>query len=303
MEHPAKRVLAQMDTTRFAETPQSSETPRHFSVKRPASGFLSSTEPDDDSSLRKARWRPATLALMLQLVALLMTSAIWTAIERYAGLEPNLYALAILQGCIAMLLSVVVRMDVWWWEIQILFPIGLLVMHQLALPSWIYFLGFVFFLSLFWTTFRTQVPFYPSRPDVWQRVAAYLPKDRRIHLIDIGSGLGDLIMYLARVMPESRFTGIEIAPLPWLVSRWRARIKSIGNAGFELGDYEMLDFAQYDVVFAYLSPAAMESLWQKASREMQPGSLLMSHEFEIPGVEPDCILQREGKPSIYVWHF
>jgi len=297
MEPHAKRVLAQMDESMF------SETPRHFSVKRPAPGFLSSTGPDDEGGLQKARWRPATLALMLQLSALLVTLAIWKSIGQYAGLEPNLYALVILQGCIAMLLSVVCRMDVWWWKIQILFPIGLLVMYQLALPPWIYFLGFVFSLSLFWTTFRTQVPFYPSRPDVWHRVAAYLPKDRHIHLIDIGSGLGDLIMYLARAMPESRFTGIEIAPLPWLISRCRARIRDIDNAGFVLGNYEMLDFAHYDVVFAYLSPAAMESLWQKASREMQPGSLLMSYEFEIPGAEPDSILQHEGKPSIYVWHF
>jgi hypothetical protein len=303
MEPNVKRVLAQMDTPGFTDSPQSSETPRHFSVKRPAPGFLSSQVPADERGLQKAGWKPATLALMLQLGALLMMLAIWMVIERYTGLEPDLYTLVILQGGIAMLLSVMCRMDIWWRAIQFLFPIGLLVTHQLALPSWIYFLGFVFFLSLFWTTFRTQVPFYPSRPDVWHRVAAYLPKDRHIHLIDIGSGLGDLIMYLARAMPESRFTGIEIAPLPWLLSRWRARLRGIGNAGFELGDYEMLDFAQYDVVFAYLSPAAMAALWQKASREMRPGSLLMSYEFEIPGAEPDCILQQEGKPSIYIWHF
>ncbi len=296
MEPHAKRVLVQADSSLFVETP------RHFSVKRPVAGFLSSAAPDDGQGLQKSGWKPAPLALMLQIAALPVTAAAQVVIGQYTGLVPDLYMLAILQGGSAMLLSVMCRMDVWWRAIQCLFPVGLLVMHQLALPSWIYFLGFVFFLSLFWTTFRTQVPFYPSRPDVWRRVAAYLPQDRHINLIDIGSGLGDLIMYLAGGMPQSRFTGIEIAPLPWLLSRWRARMRGISNAGFELGDYEMLDFAQYDVVFAYLSPAAMESLWQKASREMQPGSMLMSYEFEIPGAEPDCVLQLEGRPSIYVWH-
>lgn len=170
MEPNAKRVLAQMDTPGFTGSPQSSETPRHFSVKRPAPGFLSSQVPADERGLQKAGWKPATLALMLQLGALLMMLAIWMVIERYTGLEPDLYTLVILQGGIAMLLSVMCRMDIWWRAIQFLFPIGLLVTHQLALSSWIYFLGFVFFLSLFWTTFRTQVPFYPSRPDVWQRI-------------------------------------------------------------------------------------------------------------------------------------
>lgn len=297
MKSRTRRGFAQMDSYTFSETPQ------HYSVIKPASGVPSSAERDGDPGLQKAEWKPAALAVVLQLGALLMTLAIGAVTERYTGLVLNLYALAIVQGCIAMLLSVACRMDVWWWGMQILFPIGLVAMFQLALPPWIYFLGFVFFLSLFWTTFRTQVPFYPSRPDVWHRVAAYLPKHRHIHLVDIGSGLGDLIMHLARAMPESRFVGIEIAPLPWILSRWRARIRGVGNAAFEWGDYETLDFAQYDIVFAYLSPAAMESLWQKASREMLPGSVLMSHEFEIPGAEPDCILQQEGKPSIYVWHF
>lgn len=297
MEPHAKRFSSQIDA------PELAETPRHFSVKSHAPGFLPSMVPGEDAGHQGARWKPATLALMLQLGALLMTLVSWMVIERYARLGLNLYALVIFQGSIAMQLSVIFRMDAWWRAIQFLFPVGLLAMHQLALPSWIYFLGFLFTLSLFWTTFRTQVPFYPSRPDVWRRVAAYLPQDRCIHLIDIGSGLGDLIMHLARAMPNSRFTGIEIAPLPWLISRWRARLRGIDNAGFDLGNYETLDFAQFDVIFAYLSPAAMEALWQKASSEMQPGSLLMSYEFEIPGVKPDSILPDKGKPSIYVWHF
>lgn len=297
MRPHAKRVLAQMHLSGHPEIP------RQVSVKRLAAGFLPSPQPVEENALQSAGWKPATLALLLQLGVLLTTLAIWILFEPYAGLEPNLYTLAILQGSIAMLLSVACRMDVWWRAIQFLFPVGLLVMHQLALPSWIYFLGFVLFLSLFWTTFRTQVPFYPSRPEVWRRVAAHLPQDRHIHLIDIGSGLGDLIMYLASSMPQSRFTGIEIAPLPWLLSRWRARMRAISNVGFELGDYAILDFAQYDVVFAYLSPAAMASLWQKASREMQPGSLLLSYEFEIADAVPDDIWQHEGKPCIYVWRF
>jgi hypothetical protein len=48
------------------------------------------------------------------------------------------------------------------------------------------------------------------------------------------------------------------------------RGQGIGNAGFELDDYEMLDYAQYDVVFAYFSPVAVEPPWQKALREIQP---------------------------------
>ena len=56
---------------------------------------------------------------------------------------------------------------------------------------------------------------------------------------------------------------------------------------FLRGDYESLDFADYDAVFAYLSPAAMTALWRKARREMRPGTRLVSNTFAVPGVEPD----------------
>jgi hypothetical protein len=268
-----------------------------------AVGFLPSPILQSGVRPASARWKPATLALMLQLIALLMTATLWGLIRQFASIDINFLAIAVFQGSMAMLLSIVFRMDAWWRLIQFTFPIGMLTMHQLALPAWFYFLGFVFTLSLFWTTFRTQVPFYPSRPDVWHRVAEYLPKDRHVHFMDIGSGLGDLVMHLAKVKPHSRFFGIEIAPLPWLISRARAKSRGIVNARFDMGSYETLDFAQFDVIFAYLSPAAMTALWQKASREMKPGSILMSYEFDIDGIEPDDILVSEGKTPIYIWHF
>lgn len=297
MEPQAKQSLSRI----YSSGPL--ETPRHSSDQSHAVGFLPFPASQGEAKPDSARWKPATLALVLQLSALLITLTLLVLIDQYAPMEINFLTVAAFQGCVAMLLSIVFRMDVWWRVIQFTFPVGLLTMHHLALPTWFYFLGFMFTLSLFWTTFRTQVPFYPSRPDVWHRVAECLPEDRQIHLIDIGSGLGDLVMHLARCKPDSHFSGIEIAPLPWLVSRMRTKSRGIANAGFALGNYEALDFAQFDVVFAYLSPVAMTALWQKASREMKPGSSLMSYEFEIPGIKPDDILFSPSKPSIYVWHF
>jgi hypothetical protein len=95
--------------------------------------------------------------------------------------------------------------------------------------------------------------------------------------------------------------GIEIAPLPWLVSVVRALLRR-SSAVFKLGDYRELDFANYDVIFAYLSPAAMQALWQKSHVEMRPGSLLISYEFEIQGVPPTQILTNgEQEAKLYVW--
>jgi SAM-dependent methyltransferase len=244
---------------------------------------------------------PAACALLLQLAALLSTLLLRQALLSFASIVVSLLLLAFLQGLIAVTLSHYFGLAHWWLPIQLLFPVTTLLVHALHLPPVIFLCGFVFFLLLFWSTFRTQVPFYPSRTATWQAVDALLPQETPLRLIDIGSGLGGFLMSLAERRSQGTFTGIEIAPLPWLISR--TRVFCSGNsAKFILGDYVRLDFAEYDVVFAYLSPVAMTTLWAKASAEMRPGSLLLSYEFPIEGVRPDIQVNTSNKGAIiYGW--
>ena len=163
--------------------------------------------------------------------------------------------------------------------------------------------GFLFLLMLYWSTFRTQVPYYPSGKAAWDAVAEHLPQDKPVSFIDIGSGLGGLVLDLASRRADIQATGIELAPLPWLASWLRAKLTN-SHATFLRGDYERLDFAQYDAVFAYLSPAAMTALWRKAKKEMRPGSMLMSYEFAISESTPtlSVYLPNTGR-TLYIWHF
>jgi hypothetical protein len=250
---------------------------------------------------------PATLAVLIQCAALLIVAAvIWIvnfAVTVYFGANLNIsiFTLVLMQALFAATLSYLAGMATWWRWIHLCFPLTAWIMFQWHIPNAVYLVGFVISLSLFWTTFRTQVPFFPSRPVVWQQVANIIPQDNPVRLIDIGSGLGDMSMYMAKTRPDSQIEGIEIAPLPWVISFIRAKFRR-SSAKFILGNYQALDFANYDVIFAYLSPAAMRMLWDKASKEMRPGSLLISLEFEIPGVPENIrILGNKNTPEIYVW--
>jgi hypothetical protein len=240
-------------------------------------------------------------ALLLQGVALLLAMLLRQALFSLAAVALPLIALTLLQGLIAMLLSYRFGLARWWLPIQFLFPVAALLVNALHLPPAIFLGGFVFFLLLFWSTFRTQVPYYPSRASTWQAVDALLPPGAPLRIIDIGSGFGGFVLSMARRRPQASLAGIEIAPLPWLVSRLRA-LRGGRRARFILGDYTRLDFAQYDVVFAYLSPAVMTSLWSKARAEMRPGSLLLSYEFAIEGAAPDIQVNASNKGAIlYGW--
>ncbi|HCY62934.1 MAG TPA: SAM-dependent methyltransferase [Oxalobacteraceae bacterium] len=246
-------------------------------------------------------WRaPALRALLHQGLALSPAFCILVVLQAWGMPAPHPLVAALLQGGIAASLSAWRRLAIWWLPIQLLFPSALVVALDLRLPPSLFLGLFLFFLLLYWSSFRTQVPYYPSTRPVWRAVVGLLPA-RPLRCIDIGSGFGGLVLELAALRPDSRVEGIELAPLPWLASSVRARCTR-SRARFRRGDYLDLDFAGYDVVFAYLSPAAMPVLWEKAHSEMRPGALLLSYEFLMSGRAPDIALQpRHGGAVLYGW--
>lgn len=245
---------------------------------------------------------PALRALLLQLAAFPCTLAIIYLLAS-AGLAATYWHVALVQGGVAAGLSWWRSLASWWRIIQFVFPPALVATLALDIPPWAFLVLFLFLLLLYWSTYRTQVPYYPSGRAVWNAVHDSLPAGKPLRVIDIGSGLGGFVLDLQRRRPESRIEGIELAPLPWFASHLRARLAG-SRARFIRGDYEALDFADYDAVFAYLSPAVTEALWRKAAREMRPGAMLFSYEFIIVGQPPTRVIHPiQGGPALYRWDF
>lgn len=244
---------------------------------------------------------PVFKALIIQCISFACALLITGGVAAVAQHDVNLLWVALAQGALAACFSRWRGMPSWWLIIQFFFPVAVLSALSLHLPPIIFLFAFVFLLALYWTTFRTQVPFYPSGQATWSAVANLLPQNRPVSFIDIGSGLGGLVLDLAERRAESDFSGIELAPLPWLISWIRAWIGR-RPCRFLRGDYNQLNFSHYDVVFAYLSPAAMTALWEKAHAEMRPGALLICYEFPIAGKKPDDIIQASDQGAeLYCW--
>ena len=154
---------------------------------------------------------------------------------------------------------------------------------------------------LYWSTFRTQVPYFPSRTSIIPHLLKYIPQQESIKFIDIGSGMGGLLIKLAQERENSHFFGFEIAPLPWLISTLRA-IFLKSKVKFHLGDYQRLDLSEFDVVFCYLSPAVMSRLWEKVEHEMKAGSIFFSYEFVVPSKSPDLLIKIDASDKfLYGW--
>lgn len=248
---------------------------------------------------------PAVIALLIQLLAVAVVATALTILWRAHNVRLSLPTTLVVQAALVLVLTRWCNLAWWWLLIQAVFPLAIVATLMLPIPSLAYFGIFAFLFFFYWSTFRTQVPYFPCTKKVWKTVERYLPAERSISFIDIGSGLGGLSLYLGQRRPESQFIGVEIAPLPWVLSHLRTVFTST-QVRFLRRNYHSLDFAEFDVVFAYLSPAAMPDLWEKASREMRPGSMLISYEFPIVGSEPDLIVCPDDVanhgPQLYLWY-
>ena len=244
-----------------------------------------------------SRLPPSLIALALQLAA-------WLVLLLVAGGGnfPPL-ALALLAGLLAAVLSHFAGLARWWLPIQLLFAPALIIALAADIPPLFFLFGFLLLLLVYWSTFRSQVPLYLSSRKVWMALEILLPADRPLSFIDIGSGLGGVLTHLARARPESHFHGVEIAPLPFILSWLRIRFGGYRNCTVRRQSLWDCDLAEYDVVFAYLSPVPMAELWQKVERELHPGALFISNSFNVSDHPPQTTREIDDlhRSKLYVW--
>ena len=233
---------------------------------------------------------PALISLGIQCLALLVVWGCSILFGTIFNQPPPTDCLFIMQAILTYALAYILLKDFWWRYIHFIFPLALCVTLRFDIPNYVFLGLFIISMSLFWTCFKTQVPFYPSSALIRNQIASLIPDNHLSRVIDIGSGIGDLSLSLAEQKPAALVSGVEIAPLLWVISTVRAKLRK-SRAIFTLGSYQNIDFSNYDIVFAYLSPAAMQGVRIKAQAEMRTNALLVSHEFPIPHLRPTRILR------------
>lgn len=242
-------------------------------------------------------------ALLAQLVGGLSALLLALVLRRWAGVDlaGMIILLALLQGGLAALVSVLQAAPPWWRFIHMAFMPLVVALHGLAIaPGW-YLAGFLLLLAIFWRTDQSRVPLYLSNRATTAALLDQLPLTP-VCILDLGCGEGSLLRRLAGARPDCHFVGIEHAPLPWLV----ARIITLGLANVTLrrSDFWSESLADYDIVYAFLSPAPMQRLWHKACAEMTMDATLISNSFPVPDVTPTQINEvgDRRRTRLYSYH-
>lgn len=245
------------------------------------------------------RLPPAVTAAGAMLLAAIAMLAVAMAQHRFTGQPLDVRVAALVHGLLTLGLVWWWGLPWWWRWIAALFAPAVALHVTFAVPAWVWAVAFLLVAGLSWGAVVTRVPLFLSSPAIWRQVESLVPQGA-VRVIDLGSGLGGLVLHLARNRPEATVEGIELAPVTWLLGWVRARLRG-SPARMRFGDYRSLDFAAYDVAFAFLSPAAMPALWQQASAGMRAGTLLISCEFTVPGHEPSQRIELPGERPLLVW--
>jgi hypothetical protein len=130
--------------------------------------------------------------------------------------------------------------------------------------------------------------------------SAGLP-DRAV-IYDLGSGWGSLVIALARAFPDAQVRGIEISPLPYWVSRFRAR--NLPNVVLRRGSFYAGDLTDAHAVTCYLMIKTMPRLAGFLDRTLAPGTPVVSLSFWFRGREVAASSTGAGllgAAALYYW--
>jgi len=227
---------------------------------------------------------PLARVLSAQVLAFsLISMAGWAAVSIFEWRAP-VEAIVISQSLLAMVLSFAFGLRRWWLGVQFALPILAWVFLRLEVPSWLYLAVFVVLLLVYSNVSSERVPLYLSNRTTWAALSHMLsaekPPTKHPRFVELGCGLGGTIAYLSKMHPDWQFVGVENAPGPYLISR--LRLIGRANARVEFKSLWDVDLSSFDVAYAFLSPAPMPRLIERANGEMKGGAVLISNSFWAP---------------------
>ena len=116
---------------------------------------------------------------------------------------------------------------------------------------------------------------------------------------DLGAGDARLLV-AARRAGARRCFGIEISVVVWMLGQLRIALcgerKQVAlHRGNMFAPGFVKKAQQADVVLCYLLPKMMQRVWRDIVPNLRPGTIIISHGFSPPGIEPKSVIPRDSK--------
>ena len=133
---------------------------------------------------------------------------------------------------------------------------------------------------------KPDVGFYPTTQDVVEKMLELAKVSKKDHVCDLGCGDGRFLITAAQKY-GCRASGYDLDPK--LVAKGRAQARELkvdSLVKIEEQDIFTVDVSDVSVMMLFLLPKMNAKLVPQLQK-MKPGSRVITHEFEIPDIQPD----------------
>ena len=146
----------------------------------------------------------------------------------------------------------------------------------------------------------TDVPYVPTSPETVNRMLEMAGVTAQDTVYDLGSGDGRIVIAAAQQY-GAYGVGVEIDPKRIEGARKNAQVAGVTDrVEFRQGDLFEADLSGATVVTLYLLPSVNKELRPKLVRELEAGTPVVSHDFDMGSWEPERTVQ-VGDDTVYRW--
>lgn len=213
---------------------------------------------------------------------------------------PSLLVILTASTTTGFMFSSIFRLPFAWRLINTVMPCSAWLLLSTSIPSWLFLSITLVLGAIYAPALWTRVPLYPTPNASYAAILADLPIDKPFSFIDVGSGTGQLLFFLARHRPNGEFVGVEAGPIPYLYSRFLKSYYSATNVTVRMQDFWNTNFAAFDWVYTFLSPAAMPKIWEKVKNELEQGTFI-TNAFPVPAEPTEVVpIKNQRCSALYI---
>lgn len=150
-----------------------------------------------------------------------------------------------------------------------------------------------------------DVPYVPTPMEVVSTMLELAEPTPRDSLYDLGSGDGRIVITAAERYGTPGI-GVELDSGRVATARQSARESGVRDmVRFIHGDLFEVDVDNASIVTLYLLPSVNRKLRPKLLRQLEPGSRVVSHDFDMGAWNPDSVVrvpeENGGRSTAYFW--